>query len=80
MPLQMKANCDLHSSAKGIKKNAVAMSIVAYHLAALDSSSYCSSNMSGTATLIGTVTYSGRNSLLVTSILHQTFALATWGY
>ncbi|XP_023800689.1 uncharacterized protein LOC111941737 [Cyanistes caeruleus] len=35
----------------GTEKNALAMSIVAYHFAALDSSSYWSSSMSGTAAL-----------------------------
>ena len=35
---QVKANCGLHSAAKGMEKNALAMSIVAYHLAAFDSS------------------------------------------
>ena len=52
-PLQMKTNCDLHSAAKRIEKNALTMSIVASHLAALDSISYWSSNMSGTAALSG---------------------------
>ncbi|GAB0204952.1 hypothetical protein GRJ2_002960800 [Grus japonensis] len=39
-PLQVKANCGLHSAAKGIEKKAFAVSIVTYHLAAFDSSSY----------------------------------------
>ena len=38
MPFQVKANCGLHSAAKGMEKNALAMSTVAYHLAAFDSS------------------------------------------
>jgi len=37
-PLQGKAKCGLHSSAKGMEKNALAISVVAYHLAALESS------------------------------------------
>lgn len=44
-PLQVKANCDLHSAAKGIEKNALAISVV-HHLAAFDSSCYWSSSMS----------------------------------
>ncbi|KAK4826326.1 hypothetical protein QYF61_007411 [Mycteria americana] len=38
-PVQVKANCGLHSAAKGIEEKALAISIVAYHLAAFDSSS-----------------------------------------
>jgi len=37
-PLQVKANCGLHSAAKGMEKNALVMSIVAYHLPAFHSS------------------------------------------
>ena len=37
-PLQVKASAGLHSAAKGLETNASAMSVVAYHLAALDSS------------------------------------------
>jgi len=40
IPLQVKANCGLYSTAKGIEKKALAMSVVAYYLAAFDSSSY----------------------------------------
>jgi len=40
MLLQVKANCGLHSAAKGMEKNALAMSIVAYHLAAFHFSWY----------------------------------------
>lgn len=47
-------NCGLHSAAKGIDKNA--MSVVVVCLAAIDSSSYCSSSMSSTAALSGGVT------------------------
>lgn len=52
----MKANCSLHSAAKGIEKNALTMPSAAYHPAAFNSSSYRSSNMSGTAALSGGVT------------------------
>jgi len=34
MPLQVKANCGLHSAAKGTEKNALAISVVAQALAA----------------------------------------------
>jgi len=57
MPLQVKANCGLHSAAKGMEKNALTMSVVACHLAAFDSSSYWSSSMSGTAALSGDVNF-----------------------
>ncbi|GAB0175750.1 hypothetical protein GRJ2_000040200 [Grus japonensis] len=50
--LRVKANYALHSATKGIEKNALGTSIVAYHLAAFDSSS----SMSGTAALISGVT------------------------
>ncbi|CAN0148625.1 unnamed protein product, partial [Bubo scandiacus] len=56
IPLQVNTNCGLHSGAIGMEKNALAMSVVAYHLAAFDSSSYWSSSMSGTAALIAGVT------------------------
>jgi len=70
MPLQVKANCGLHSAARGIEKNALAMPAVAYHLAAFDSSSYWSSSMSGTAVLSSIVwLYSGHNSPLSASTL-----------
>jgi len=41
---------------KGMEKNALAMSIVAYDLTALNSNSYWTSNMPGTAALRGGVT------------------------
>ena len=47
MPLQVKAN----SIAEGIKKSALARSVVTYQLAAFDSSWYRSSGMSSTAAL-----------------------------
>jgi len=40
IPLQLKANCGLHSAAKGKEKNTLAVSVVAYLLAACDTSSY----------------------------------------
>ncbi|RMC21412.1 hypothetical protein DUI87_02277 [Hirundo rustica rustica] len=46
----------VHVRARGMEKKALAMSIVAYYFAALDSSSYWSSSMSGTAVLNGGVT------------------------
>jgi len=55
MSLKVKANSGLHSVAKGMEKNALAMSVVAYHLAAFDSNSYWSSSMSDTAALTGGV-------------------------
>ncbi|KAJ7415621.1 hypothetical protein BTVI_37816 [Pitangus sulphuratus] len=55
-PLHMKANYGLHSAAKGMEKNAFAISVVAYHFIVLDSSSYWSSNMSDTVALNGSVT------------------------
>lgn len=48
----MKAKYSLHCAAKGNeKKTPLAMSVVADHLAAFDSSSYWTSNMAGTASL-----------------------------
>ena len=44
------------SAAKGIEKNTLATSIVAYHLADLDSGLYWSSSVPGTATLSDGVT------------------------
>lgn len=41
LPLQVKPNCSLHSAAKRVEKNALAIPIVAYHMAAFDSGSYC---------------------------------------
>ncbi|KAM6306943.1 LOW QUALITY PROTEIN: hsp90 co-chaperone Cdc37-like 1 [Podargus strigoides] len=54
--LQVKANCILHSTTRRIKKNTLSISVVAYHLAALDSSSYWSSNTSSIAAICGGVT------------------------
>ena len=34
IPLRVKANCGLHCAARGIEKNALAVSVVAYHLVA----------------------------------------------
>lgn len=53
MPLQAKANWGLHSAVKETEKNTLVISVVAYHLAAFDSSSYGSSSMSGTSVLSG---------------------------
>jgi len=39
-PLQVKANCGLHSAAKEIEKHVLAISVVAHHLTAFDSSWY----------------------------------------
>lgn len=79
-PLQVKSNCGLHSAARGIEKNALVMSNVAYHFAALDSRSCWSSSMSGTVAFSSGVTsfrppYSAIN-------LHSPldFALAIWDY
>ncbi|KAJ7428349.1 hypothetical protein BTVI_00879 [Pitangus sulphuratus] len=54
--LQVKVNCGLYFVAKGMEKNVLVTSIVAYHFAVLDSSSYWSSNMSGTVAFNGGVT------------------------
>lgn len=51
-----KAKSGLHSAANRIEKKVLAMSVVAYHLSSFDSSSYCSSSMSGMAALNGSMT------------------------
>lgn len=54
--LQIKANLCLHSSARGIEINTLVMSLVAYLLAAFDSSLCWSSRIPGAAALSGDVT------------------------
>lgn len=65
----MKANCGLCAAAKEMEKNALAMSVVAYHLAAFDSSS----SISGIALVPD-------NAVLGTSAEHNTIWAAAGKY
>lgn len=56
IPLQVKANCGPYSAAKRTEKNTLSISIVAYCLAAFDSSSYWSCSMSNVEALSGGLT------------------------
>lgn len=61
-PLQVKANCGLHSAANEIKRKALVTLVVCYHLATFNSSSYWNFSMSGTAA------FSSDSPLLISSL------------